>query len=94
VWPGRVEILQACSGLGDMAQWNGDCACVDIQHGRLEGIARQSRDHAGPMEWISVQACAGLGGMAQQNLDHECVDHRCGRPWGHGPAEWRSCRPV
>jgi hypothetical protein len=37
--------------------------------------------------WIT--GLAGLRGIAQQSRDHAGL---C-RPEGHGPMEWRSCRP-
>jgi hypothetical protein len=39
-----------------------------------------------------VQGCVGLGGMAQWDGDRVGLYLQCGRPWGHVPAEQRSCR--
>jgi hypothetical protein len=93
--------VQDCADLGSQP------SRMEIMHvwitgvAGLEVVARQSGDHADLCrpeehdwtEWISVQACADLGSRPLRT-EIVSVDHQSCSPWGHGLAEWRSCRPV
>jgi hypothetical protein len=54
----------------------------------------------GTGQWSGDSAClwipglTSLGGVVQQNRDCAYVGPWLGRPWGHSPAEQRSCRAV
>jgi hypothetical protein len=71
--------------LKGMGQWSGDPACLWIAG--FSGCR-------GTVPVEIMQACAGMRGMSRWNRDGVHVDRGFGRPWGHGLAEQRSCRPV
>jgi hypothetical protein len=47
---GGVAIMQACAGLGDTAQQNGDRGCVDPWLGRHEGCGPAEQRSCRPVQ--------------------------------------------